>query len=78
MDLTYALTLAECRGCIAALADRSPYGLSVAYERVLLLLDAIHDDEVPALEPVVGDPAEVWVRLVMAMDRLVRLRRAGP
>ena len=78
MTLEYALVLAECRSCIAALADQSGYELSVGWERLLLLIDAIHGDDVPALEPVEGDLGELWVQLVVAMDRLSRLRRAVP
>lgn len=74
-NLEYALALAESRGCIAALAEQSPFELSVVYERLLLLLDAIHGDEVPALEPVRGDPGDLWVRLVAALDGLFVLRR---
>jgi hypothetical protein len=69
-----AAVLAEVRGCIAALANESPYKVSVVDEQLLLLVDAIHGDDVPALEPVEGGPDEVWVRLVLAMDRLVDLR----
>lgn len=75
MSLEYAYVLAECRGCIAALADQMPFEFSVAYERLLLLLDAIHGDDVPALEPVPGEPDEVWARLIAALDLLIRLRR---
>ena len=66
--------LADC-----ALADRSPFESSIVYERLLLLaLDTIHGDDVPALEPIDGDPGEVaWVRLVVAMDRPVRLSARG-
>ena len=72
--LEYAYVLAEVRGCIAALANQSPYKVSVAYEQLLLLVDAIHGDGVPVLGPVEGGPDEVWVRLVLAMDWLVDLR----
>jgi len=39
---------------LASLADQSPYELSVAYERLLLLLDTIQGDDAPALEPIEG------------------------
>lgn len=48
--------------------------MSVAYEQLQLLVDAIHGDDVPALERVEAGPDEVWVRLVLAMDRLVDIR----
>ena len=66
--------LAEVRGCIAALANQPAYKVSVADEQLLLLVDAIHGDDVPVLEPVEGGPDEVWMRLVLATDRRVDLR----
>ncbi|QLQ11760.1 MAG: hypothetical protein HZY75_06275 [Nocardioidaceae bacterium] len=43
--------LAEARAYIAALADQTTiFDASVAYERVLLHLDAIHGDDSPPLD----------------------------
>lgn len=65
----------DCRSCLAALADQSPFETSVVYERLLILLDAIHDADVAALEPINADAGELWTRLVVGLDRLSRLRR---
>lgn len=50
MDLTHARTISQARSCLAALADTAgtPRGGS-AYEHVLLALDTIYGDDVPAL-----------------------------
>ncbi len=51
MLLAHALTLAEARSCVAALADLAQtFDASVDYERVLLQLDFIHGDDTPALD----------------------------
>jgi hypothetical protein len=51
MLLAHALTLAEARSYLAALADNArTFDASVEYERVLLHLDWIHGDNVPALD----------------------------
>ncbi len=51
MLLAHALTLAEARSYVAALADLAQsFDASVEYERVLLLLDFIHGDDSPALD----------------------------
>lgn len=51
MLLTHALTLAEARSYVAALADLAQtFSASVEYERVLLQLDFIHGDDAPALD----------------------------
>ncbi|EGD44032.1 hypothetical protein NBCG_01620 [Nocardioidaceae bacterium Broad-1] len=49
MLLAHAVTLAEARSYLAALADtaRTVEG-SIAYDRVLLHLDLVHHDESPA------------------------------
>lgn len=52
MLLAHALTLAEARSYVAALADAAgTVDASVEYERVLLHLDFIHGDDTPALDP---------------------------
>lgn len=51
MLLTHAMTVAEARSYIAALADcASTVEASSAYERALIELDWIHADAVPALD----------------------------
>ena len=51
MLLPHAQTLAQARSYVAALADRAlSIDASSAYERVLLELDRVHDDECPALD----------------------------
>ena len=53
MLLAHALTLAEARSYVAALADVArTFDASVEYERVLLQLDFIHGDDTPALDTV--------------------------
>jgi hypothetical protein len=47
----HAVTLAEARSHVAALADHAETTeTSSAYEHVLLQLDWIHEDDVPALD----------------------------
>jgi len=51
MMLAHAVALAEARTYLAALADQAArFEASLAYERTLLYLDAIHGDNVPALD----------------------------
>ncbi len=51
MLLAHAVALAEARTYIAALADLAVSAdASLAYERTLLYLDAIHGDDVPTLD----------------------------
>lgn len=51
MLLAHAVTLVQARSCLAALADRAhTVEGSSAFERVLLQLDWIYDDDVPALD----------------------------
>ena len=51
MFLAHAVTLAGVRSCVAALADHAcTFDASVEYERVLLQLDWIHGDDIPALD----------------------------
>jgi hypothetical protein len=50
MDLQHALTLAQARSFVAALADGAvDTDASAAFERVLIELDWLHDDESPGL-----------------------------
>lgn len=51
MLLAHAIAIAEARSYLAALADRaSTLWTSVAYNDVLLYFDAIHGDNVPAID----------------------------
>lgn len=53
MLLAHALTLAEARSYVAALADAAlTVDASIAYERVLLHIDFIHGPDLPAVHPV--------------------------
>lgn len=53
MLLNHAVTVAEARSYIAALADCTrTVEASSAYERALIELDWIHGDDVPALDTV--------------------------
>lgn len=50
MDLTHARTITHARSCLAALADTAATPrVGSAYDRVLLALDTIYGDDVPAL-----------------------------
>ena len=53
MMLAHAVTLAQARSCVAALAD-NPVTIDAAieYDRVLLQIDIIHGDYIPAINPV--------------------------
>ena len=60
MLLAHAVTLAEARSYVAALADLAhTFDASVEYERALLQLDWIHGDHVPGMGPVFVDRREV-------------------
>ena len=51
MLIDHAIALTEARSHVAALADRArSVEASSAYEHVLLELDWLHDDDVPALD----------------------------
>lgn len=60
MLLAHAVTLAEARSYVAALADRaSSDDASAEYERVLLQLDWIHGDYAPGITEVPGSHRDV-------------------
>ena len=60
MLLSHAVTLAEARSYVAALADGArTFDASVEYEHVLLDLDTIHGGEVPPTTEVFTDKREV-------------------
>lgn len=73
MLLAHAVTLAEARSHIAALADRSQtLDASVEYERALLQLDWIHGDDLPGLNPVpTGDLDALFRTAESAVEALV-------
>jgi hypothetical protein len=51
VDLEHALALAQARSFVAALADTAPDdAASAAFERVLIELDWLHEDESPGLD----------------------------
>jgi hypothetical protein len=53
MLLTHSLVLSQARAHIAALADQAPsVEASSAYERVLIDLDRLHDDQSPDYQPI--------------------------
>lgn len=53
MLLAHAVTLAEARSYLAALADQAlSFDASVEYERALLQLDYLHGDFIPGISPV--------------------------
>lgn len=60
MLLAHAVTLAEARSYVAALAGHShTFDASAEYERVLLDLDTMHDGEVPPLTAVPSDRRDI-------------------
>jgi hypothetical protein len=60
MLLSHAVTLAEARSYVAALADNaSTFDASVEYEHVLLELDKIHGGDVPPRTEVLTDRRDV-------------------
>lgn len=53
MLLAHAVILAEARSYVAALADHAvSIDASIEYDRVLLQIDFIHGDLIPAISPV--------------------------
>lgn len=73
MLLAHAVTLAEARSYVAALADNAhTFDASVEYERVLLELDAIHGGEVPPITEVLTDRSDVLFTVAeAAIEELV-------
>lgn len=73
MLLTHAVTLAEARSYVAALADRAnTFEASVEYEHVLLHLDLIHGDDTPGISPVVAtQPPILFTTAETAIESLV-------
>ena len=53
MLLAHAVSLAEARSYLVALADQAlTFDATVEYERILLHLDVLHGDHVPGISPV--------------------------
>jgi hypothetical protein len=73
MLLSHAVTLAEARSYVAALADRArTFDASVEYEHVLLQLDSIHAGEVPPTTEVLTDRRDVlYIVAEAAIEELV-------
>ncbi len=73
MLLAHAVTLAEARSYVAALADQAQtFGASVEYERLLLQLDWIHGDYIPGISPVATDERNALFRIAeSAIEDLV-------
>ena len=60
MLLAHAVTLAEARSYVAALADNArTFDASVEYEHVLLELDTIYGGDVPPTTEVLTDKSDV-------------------
>lgn len=70
MSLNYARNLAEARSCLAGLADMSPYETSIAYEHLLLELDAMHGGHGPATFPVAGSLSVLHRRVEARLEDL--------
>lgn len=73
MLLAHAVTLAEARSYVAALADNArTFDASVEYEHVLLELDSIHGGQVPpATEVLIDKPDVLYAVAEAAIDELV-------
>ena len=77
MLLPHALTLAQARSYVAALADQAcTIDASSAYEHVLLEIDRLHGDECPAIYST-GVPDERQILLAVASDAIEDLQRYG-
>lgn len=72
MLLSHAISLAEARSYLAALADRTDcLDVSEGYGRALLYLDALHGAAVPALRDVpITDPELVNRLAIRAIESL--------
>ena len=72
MLLAHALTLAQARSYLAALADRArSIEASSNYEHVLIELDRLHSDQGPALDTrATYEPARLYSAAVAAVQEL--------
>lgn len=77
MLIAHALTLTDARSHVAALADRArtPEAAS-AYEHVLIELDWMHEDDVPALDTA-GLPRDRGMLLAVATASIEALVSYG-
>lgn len=73
MLLAHAITLAEARSYVAALADNAvTIDASIEYDRVLLQIDFIHDDDIPPISPVsITDRGALFAIAESAIEALV-------
>lgn len=73
MLLAHAVTLAEARSYVAALADNAiTIDASIAYDRVLLQIDFIHGDYIPGINPVAVTDRDVLLTVAgSAIEDLV-------
>ncbi len=77
MLLGHAITLTKARSCVAALADRaSTAEASSAYEHILIELDWIHGDDVPALDTL-GLSTDHDILIVDAITTILQLADYG-
>lgn len=74
MELAHALTLIEVRSYLAALADSAvAVDASIGYDQVLLEIDGIHGDDIPATRTVtVGDRDRMFAQAESAIEDLSR------
>ena len=74
MLLAHAVTLAEARSYVAALADAAlTNDASIEYDRVLLQIDFIHGDYIPGISPVLVTDRDVLFEVAeSAIEDLVR------
>lgn len=74
MLLAHAVTLAEARSYVAALADAAlTTDASIEYDRVLLQIDFIHGDYIPGISPVLVTDRNVLFEVAeSAIEDLVR------
>ena len=76
MLAAHAATLAQARSYLAALADKATsFDASVDFERVLLHLDYLHGDDIPAITPV--PPHTIDVLYDVAYDAIEELTTHG-
>ena len=77
MLLPHALTLAQARSYVAALADQADsVDASSAYEHVLIELDRIHGDESPGLDTS-GLPQDRATLLAVTTSAIEELEQHG-
>lgn len=79
MLLAHAMTLAEARSHLAALADQArSTDASIEYDRVLLQLDSLHGDDMPGISRVpVDDGADRRVLFAVAESAIEALTGHG-